>query len=117
MTDRGFDAVVARAAEAVSRRISLAALGAAALGALGAAAPARAGKNGETARKRCTRQRGPCQAFIRQGCGDSEECLAARLLCCGILADCKFTAFVQCFDGAGQTEDRRSTARAEGLLR
>lgn len=114
MTEQRFDAVVARAADATGRRTTLAALGAAALGAIGAAAPARADKN--KARKRCARQRGPCQAFIRQGCGDSEECLAARLPCCGILADCKFSAFVQCFDEAPQNGGTRAPARGPGLL-
>lgn len=116
MNDRSFDAAAAGSAGAANRRITLAALGAVALSAMGAAAPARAGKNGSKARKRRRKQRGPCLTFIRQECGYDETCVAARTRCCGLLANCRFTAFVQCFDEAPQNGDRRAPARGPGLL-
>ena len=96
MNDQAPDAITPTRTPAMNRRTSLAALGAAAFAARNRTA--KAGKAGKKARKKCEKQRGPCERFIREGCGASQECLAARLPCCRSLEKCKFLAFGTCFE-------------------
>jgi hypothetical protein len=87
----------------LNRRFSLAALGAVARAIAKRPASTDAAnankKERRNARKRCQRQRGPCEAVVREIlCGGDEECLAELLPCCGLLARCSFAAFITCAD-------------------
>ena len=88
MCGKGFEALAVRAADAVTRRTSLLALGGAVLA--GAAAPAvSGGKAGEKAKKKCRRQGKQCRAFATAECGNDQECLDAFLPCCAFFARCQ----------------------------
>ena len=103
MIAHNFDDLARGAGPGLNRRFSLTALGAVAL--TMAKQPASTGaanankKARRNARKRCQRQRGPCEAVVREFlCGGDEECLAKLLRCCGLLARCNFAAFITCAD-------------------
>jgi hypothetical protein len=98
MIDQSRTEIPCGSMSSLRRRAALAGLGAFALATVQRSSGARAAKAGKKARKRCRRQRGPCEAFIESGCGTSQACLSARLPCCGDLAKCKFLAFATCFE-------------------
>lgn len=110
MTEQNFDAFTRRAAEGVSRRKSLVALGGATLAAIAAKpsiadAKQNSGKNAnkkakKKARKKCKKQVGQCNAFVMQMCARSrspQQCQSDNLRCCESFATCNAGAALQCF--------------------
>lgn len=80
------------------RRASIVALGAAALAAVVTRpSPARAGKAGKKAKKKCKRQIGQCQSSIADLCADEPaECEEVLAPCCTSFKGCQAGAAYQC---------------------
>jgi hypothetical protein len=97
MIDTSFDAVARRAAERMSRRGSLLALGAAGLAGLAAPLPARARKKKKGPKKqrrppafqKCRRERDDCKLILTIAPPETAAC-------CDFLATCDAAAFLQC---------------------
>jgi hypothetical protein len=91
-----------RSAASRSRRLSLIGLGGAAIAAVARPVPARAGKGGKKAKKKCTRQVGACETAVRNACGlllleeEAEACEAALLPCCASFKGCKAGTAYEC---------------------
>ncbi|MGH2614319.1 MAG: hypothetical protein ACRDJC_03690 [Thermomicrobiales bacterium] len=104
MIGSAFDAITRRAADVVSRRSSLRAMGGAALVAA-AAAPTvtRAGKAGKRAKKKCKRQGRQCREAIPLVCAvylpnnDPEQCAEFLNPCCDFLEKCQAAQYFTCF--------------------
>ena len=111
MSGSGFESWIDRAASAVSRRASLAALAGAPLAAGPRADTARSQKKnknngGQKARrqalKRCRQQVGDCQQFVATGCqnidpgDDQAACLARFSPCCDFFATCNAAEAFSC---------------------
>ena len=98
---QSIEAIGARSA-ALSRRASLLILGGVGLAALAHTAPARAGKVGNTAKKRCNRQIGQCAESVGSFCdriaGSVEPavCEALFLPCCQSFQGCQARAAYDC---------------------
>jgi hypothetical protein len=113
MNQHAFDVVTRSAADAVSRRSSLAALGAAALAA-GLLAPTtfaakdKAKKAKKKARKKCRNQQGQCEASVQAFCASINSmatesvtaegsCLGLLSPCCTFLSTCNASSSTTCF--------------------
>lgn len=104
MTGISFDAFTRRAAEAVTRRTSVLALGAAALGVATTPRVAEAGKCGKKVKKKCADLEAQCFAAVADVCDgrpDEEDCLACEE-CCRSERACidreTFSCLLRCFD-------------------
>jgi hypothetical protein len=84
MTGISFDAFTRRAAEAITRRKSVLALGAAALGAATTPMVAEAGRCGKKVKKKCEKQVEQCEDAVADVCTDKggEACVNACADCC-----------------------------------
>jgi hypothetical protein len=92
MTGIGFDALTRRAAEAVSRRKSLFAIGAAALGIAAAPTATRAKDCDKKCDERCKKQKNHCEKAVEEFCAGSKDDVACENSCkpcCKELKDCK----------------------------
>jgi hypothetical protein len=98
MVEQPVDVVAVHTAESLSRRVSFIALGGAALAAAVARpSPARAGKAGKKAKKKCKRQIGQCESSIASLCtGGPEACVDVLSPCCRSFKGCKAGAAYQC---------------------
>ncbi len=103
MTGNAFDALTRHAADGVSRRTSLLAMGGAALtAAVAKPALTQAGKAGKKAKKKCKKQGKPCREFGELLCEELveppgvEDCIAASNECCQFLSKCKGSQFFEC---------------------
>jgi len=103
MTGNAFDALTRHAADGVSRRTSLLAMGGAALtAAVAKPTLTQAGKAGKKAKKKCKKQGKPCREFGEIACEafvsppDVEDCIAAANECCQSLTKCKGNQFFVC---------------------
>lgn len=102
MSARAFDALTRHAADAVSRRGSLLALGGAALAAAAVEKPARARQKAKKqVKKKCKRQVAPCRSFFAGVCFGDPECEAALFPCCDFLAKCDSGAMFECLFSCG----------------
>ena len=90
MTGIGFDAFTRRAAEAITRRKSVLALGAAALGAATTPMVAEAGKCGKKVKKKCEKQVEQCLAAVDEVCDlkGGQECVDSCSDCCDPESKC-----------------------------
>jgi hypothetical protein len=112
MSESAFDAFTRRAAAAISRRSSLAALGGAALAAaVTGPSVVSVSKAGKRAKKKCKRQKNQCEDTVRSFCeevntmkrdapkrivaegGEEERCLQILLECCEV---CNVNVGVNC---------------------
>ena len=102
MGEKAFDVITRHAADAVSRRGSLLALG----GALAAVAePASAKQKAKKqVRKKCRRQVAPCRSFFAGVCFGDPDCEAALFPCCDFLAQCDSGAMFECIFSCGCEE-------------
>ena len=112
MSEEIIDTVSRRAADAVSRRASLLALGGMALAAVATSpAAAKAGKRGKRRKKRkgdsgniaeqliqarCASQGDQCRTIFAQICNGGADCLAS-LRCCDSFATCDAVGALSCF--------------------
>jgi hypothetical protein len=103
MSEQSFDAFTRRAAQAVSRRQSLMALGGATLAAAAAKpsiAEAKKNKNKKAkkkAKKKCKQQVPQCEAAVAQANG-----IPQQIQCCQFLSNCNAGSFVQCIASANR---------------
>jgi hypothetical protein len=104
MSEDRFDALTRRAADVVTRRSSLLALGGAGLAAsLAMPELATAGKAGKKAKKKCRSQGTPCREFADQICelfldpgSSQDQCKEAAKDCCPAIEGCKGAEFFDC---------------------
>jgi len=97
MFEQPDDVVAVHTAESLSRRTSLIALGGAALSVVARPSPARAGKAGKKAKKKCKRQIGQCESSIATVCsGGPAGCEEVLAPCCSSFKNCKAGAAYQC---------------------
>jgi hypothetical protein len=101
MNEIVFDVVTRRAAEVVSRRRSIIAMGGAALAAaISNPLETEAGKSGKKSKKRCKRQKQQCRSFYEGLCQGDPFCEERYFACCEFLASCNASAYLQCFHAA-----------------
>ena len=101
MSDHAIDTITRRAADVVSRRGSLLALGGAALAATmvtPAAAPAkkRASRARKQVRKTCRRKARECNTFFTPLCGGDPECKEEMATCCAHFGKCNVPEALEC---------------------
>lgn len=106
MSKEAFDAVTRQAADAMSRRKSMLALGGLALAASLAEPPAALGKKKKRrakkqVRKKCRRQVRDCRNFFSGFCGGIPECEEEFYPCCEELAKCDAGAMFTCLFSCG----------------
>jgi hypothetical protein len=108
VSERAFDAFTRHAADAVSRRTSLLALGGSALAA-SLAEPVTAKKKVATdkqnakkqVKKKCRRQVRACQTFFSGFCSGIPECEEEFFPCCDSLAQCDAAGMLTCLFSCG----------------
>jgi hypothetical protein len=98
MNGNAFDAFTRQAADAISRRTSLLAIGGATLTAVAAPSIARAKKK----KNKCRKQKGKCEEAVRELCENQncqkteEQCLSILLPCCEFFSNCNAKQGVTC---------------------
>jgi hypothetical protein len=101
VSEKAFDAFTRHAADAVSRRNSLLALGGMALAA-GIAEPAIAKKKSKNqAKKKCRRQVPRCKSYFAGFCLGDPDCEAELFPCCEFLAKCDPGSMLDCLFTCG----------------
>ncbi len=111
MSDRAIEVISRRAADALSRRGSLLALGGLALAAAMPASTAKADKNRHKHKHKkkkknngtvlCQGQVAPCQAFFSGLCMGDDDCVAEFVPCCAPLATCNSVGLLDCLFSCG----------------
>lgn len=102
LSERAFDTFARRAADAVSRRNSILALGGAALAAAVMTEPTSSRRKAKKqVKKKCKRQVAPCRAFFAGLCLGDLDCQDALFPCCDHLAQCDSGAMFECMFSCG----------------